>query len=130
MTRTWLLLAGVNGFLAVALGAFGAHGLQKNLSGLPDAAKRMEWWQTAAHYHLIHAVALGIVACVALRVAGRPTLIAGWALQAGMVLFCGSLYLMTLTGQRWLGAVTPLGGVGFLVGWAAIVAAALRLPRA
>jgi len=127
--RTWFLLAGVNGFLAVALGAFGAHGLQSARADAPEAARRLEWWRTAAQYHLAHALALGLVAVLAVHAPGRLTITAGWAFQAGIVLFCGSLYAMTLTGVRSLGAVTPLGGLGFLVGWALVALAALRMPQ-
>ncbi|MBE0565431.1 MAG: DUF423 domain-containing protein, partial [Krumholzibacteria bacterium] len=118
--RMFMLLAGINGFLAVALGAFGAHGLKNRLSALPDGAQRLEWWQTAAHYHLAHALALGLVALLASRLATDAALprTAGWAFQLGILLFSGSLYAMTLTGIRALGAVTPVGGVALLVGWA------------
>ncbi len=125
--RTFLFLAGINGFLAVALGAFGAHGLKRRLLPLVDGAQRLEWWQTAAHYHLAHALALGLVAVLAARVTGGLPRTAGWAFQVGILLFSGSLYAMTLSGVRALGAVTPLGGVGLLVGWACVAAAALRL---
>jgi uncharacterized membrane protein YgdD (TMEM256/DUF423 family) len=124
--RTLLFLAGVNGFLAVALGAFGAHGLKKRLLPLADGVQRLEWWQTAAHYHLAHALALGLAALVTLKVAGRLPVAAGWAFQVGILLFSGSLYAMTLSGVRALGAVTPFGGVALLVGWACVALAALR----
>ena len=126
--RLLLILTGVNGFLAVALGAFGAHGLKGRLGDLADGAQRLEWWQTAAHYHLAHALALGLAALLADRLAGSalPTT-AGWAFQAGILLFSGSLYLMTLTGVRALGAVTPLGGLALLAGWVCVVLAALKL---
>jgi uncharacterized membrane protein YgdD (TMEM256/DUF423 family) len=127
MERVLLVASGVSGFLAVLLGAFGAHGLSRFLQGIPDAAKRYEWWQTAAHYHLAHAVALGLTAHVAGRTRGLPATVAGFAFALGTVLFSGSLYLMTLTGVRALGAVTPIGGLAFLVGWAAVVVAALGL---
>jgi uncharacterized membrane protein YgdD (TMEM256/DUF423 family) len=127
MERTFLLLAGLNGFLAVALGAFGAHGLKARLASLADAGQRLEWWQTAAHYHLGHALALAVAAYVAARAPGAGAQVAGFAFVAGIVLFCGSLYAMTLSGVRVLGAVTPLGGLAFLVGWGALVVAAWRL---
>jgi uncharacterized membrane protein YgdD (TMEM256/DUF423 family) len=112
----WLTAAGVSGFLAVALGAFGAHGLQARLADAADGAKRLSWWQTAAQYHLLHALALGLVA---LLVAQMPRArFAGFAFSFGTLLFSGSLYLMALGGPRWLGAITPLGGLGFLAGWA------------
>lgn len=121
----WWILTGVNGFLAVALGAFGAHGLERWLSGLENAAQRIGWWQTAAHYHLTHALALAVAAHLSSK---DPTLgkIAGVCFQLGIVLFSGSLYTMTLTGVRWLGAITPLGGLALLAGWVAVVVAGYR----
>lgn len=110
-------LAAVLGFLGVALGAFGAHGLEKHLAaGDPTfAEKALDWWQTAVLYHLVHAVAL-------LAVGGsdperRPGA-AGWAFTAGVVLFSGSLYAMALgVPGRVMGPITPTGGLFFLAGW-------------
>jgi uncharacterized membrane protein YgdD (TMEM256/DUF423 family) len=127
MERTLWILSGVNGLLAVALGAFGAHGLRSRLAPLADAAQRLSWWDTAAHYHLTHALALGLTAVLAARSSGPAAQTAGLCFCGGILLFCGSLYAMTLTGARVLGAVTPLGGLALLAGWAAIVVAALRL---
>ncbi len=107
------------GFLGVALGAFGAHGLRGFLAGKPDADQRLAWWQTGAQYHLVHALAIGLAAAVS----GA----AAWLFLGGIALFSGSLYVMTLTGKRALGAVTPLGGLLFLAGWVAIVVAAAKL---
>ena len=125
MERTFLILAGVLGFLGVALGAFGAHGLQKFLAGKPDGERRAAWWQTGAQYHLVHALAVGLSAYVSARAPGGS--IAGWLFLAGIALFSGSLYAMTLTGRRALGAVTPIGGLLFLAGWIAIAVSALRM---
>ena len=116
----------VNGFLGVALGAFGAHGLKTQLAESADAAQRLAWWQTASHYHLIHALALGILASWAARGADRGLLLAGGAMVTGIVLFSGSLYAMTLTGQTGLGMITPLGGVAFLIGWGAVLVNAVK----
>ena len=119
MERTALLLAGVLGFLGVALGAFGAHGLKKRLAAAVDSDQRLAWWNTGAQYHLIHALAIGLSAL-------RPDPVhhgsaaAPWLFAGGIALFSGSLYAMTLTGRRALGAITPLGGLLFLAGWAAI----------
>ena len=123
-----MMLAGINGFLAVALGAFGAHGLKKSLADLPDAAQRLEWWETASRYHLVHALALGLAAYLVGKVDWSGTTWTGWAFQVGIILFCGSLYIMTLTGYRALGAVTPLGGLGLLAGWLLVVLGALKWP--
>jgi uncharacterized membrane protein YgdD (TMEM256/DUF423 family) len=134
MQRILLLACAANGFLAVALGAFGAHGLKTSLADLPDVARRLGWWDTAAHYHLLHAVALGVLALAIERVPS-PSPSASWlgragvAMLVGIVLFSGSLYAMTLTGVTALGAVTPLGGLGFLVGWLSLGIGALRAPR-
>lgn len=122
--RPFLLMAAVSGFLAVALGAFGAHGLKSRLAALPDFADRLGWWQTAAQYHLAHALALGLVALFADRNPSSALAVSGWAFALGTLLFSGSLYLMTLTGVRVLGAITPFGGVSFLIGWAALAWAA------
>lgn len=129
MPRTLLLAAGLNGFMAVALGAFGAHGLKKFLATATDAAQRLEWWETAARYQMYHALALGLLAFLATRVQWSGLAIGGWLMIAGIVLFSGSLYTMTLTGLRVLGAVTPLGGLGLLGGWVVIILAALRLKQ-
>jgi uncharacterized membrane protein YgdD (TMEM256/DUF423 family) len=96
----------------VAAGAFGAHGLRGSLA--PD---RLEIFETAVRYQLVHALAL-----LAVEVLGAPR--AGWAFLAGTLVFSGSLYLLVLTGQRWFGAVTPIGGVLLLVGWALLALAA------
>ncbi len=104
-------LAAITGFLGVALGAFGAHGLDATLV----ANERVDTWKTAVLYHLVHAVVLLVVGVFpkASRVAAPSFLI-------GVVLFSGSLYVLSLTNEIWLGAVTPFGGVAFLVGWAAL----------
>jgi uncharacterized membrane protein YgdD (TMEM256/DUF423 family) len=127
MQRLLLLCSAVNGFLAVVLGAFGAHGLKNLLQDQPDVARRLAWWDTAAHYHLAHAVAIGVLALAAERVHRRWLARASGAMLIGIALFCGSLYVMALTGVTGLGAVTPLGGFGFLVGWALLGMGALRM---
>ena len=127
MSRLFVILSGALGFTAVALGAFGAHGLRSRLDALPDGVKRMEWWTTAAHYHLVHAVALSFVAWLVHRGAGTSAVVAGWCFVAGVGIFSGSLYLMTVTGQTKLGAITPIGGLLMMAGWAAIVVAGARL---
>lgn len=127
MERIALLGAGVLGFLAVALGAFGAHGLKSRLAPLADGAARLEWWSTAAHYQAIHALALGLVAYLATRSSSGAVPVAAGGFFVGVLLFSGSLYVMALTGVRTLGAVTPLGGLAFLVGWASVVLSAWQL---
>jgi uncharacterized membrane protein YgdD (TMEM256/DUF423 family) len=129
MQRLLLLASAANGFLAVALGAFGAHGLKNRLADLPDVARRLGWWETAAHYHLLHAVALGVLALAVERLPAAWVGRAGVAMLVGIALFSGSLYAMTLSGVTALGAVTPFGGLGLLVGWLSFGIGALRAPR-
>ncbi len=127
--RTFLALAGALGFLGVALGAFGAHALKSRLAGLDDSAQRLEWWHTGTTYQVWHALflfALALLARAAEAVPSRLLATSGWLAVAGVVLFSGSLYVMTLTGIRVLGAVTPLGGLCFLTSWALVVAYAVR----
>jgi uncharacterized membrane protein YgdD (TMEM256/DUF423 family) len=124
--RLFLFLSALNGFLAVALGAFGAHGLKRRLAAVADGVERLDWWRTASNYHLAHALALGLVALLFARSAGAALTVAGFAFLVGIALFSGSLYAMVLTGVRGLGVVTPFGGLAFLVGWVAIGWAALR----
>ena len=123
--RFFLATSGVLGFLGVGLGAFGAHGLRSRIEALPDFTRRMEWWETGARYQLVHALAIGLVALLLARSDSTATRVAGGAFALGVVLFSGSLYAMTLTGIRGLGAVTPFGGLAFLVGWGALVWSAL-----
>jgi uncharacterized membrane protein YgdD (TMEM256/DUF423 family) len=127
MARVFIVLSGLLGFSGVALGAFGAHGLRSRLEALPDGVKRLEWWNTAAHYHLTHALALGFAAWLVHRGAGISATVAGWSFVGGVGLFSGSLYLMAITGQTKLGAITPLGGLFFLIGWGAVTVAGWRL---
>lgn len=96
-------------FLGVALGAFGAHGLEERLKALD----RVDTWETAVLYHFIHGLAMLGLALALPRARGPY-----WAFLAGIVIFSGSLYILSLTGLKWLGAITPIGGVAFLVGWA------------
>ena len=112
-----LRLAALAGFLAVALGAFGAHGLRSTL----EATGRIANWETAAHYHLVHAVVLLVIA---LRV---PVARFSFALFGiGILIFSGSLYALALTNLKWLGAITPIGGLCLLGGWLTL----LLKPRA
>ncbi len=117
-------LGAVNAFLAVAAGAFGAHALKARLE--PD---RLAVFETGARYHMYHALGLFAVAWLVARGAdaARP---AGWVMLAGILLFSGSLYALALSGVRALGAITPVGGVCFLLSWALLAWAALRLPAA
>lgn len=115
MDRLFAATGGASAFLAVAAGAFGAHALRTRLT--PDLLATFE---TGARYHMYHALALFVVAWATTRWPAAPVRAAGWLFIAGTVLFSGTLYLLALTGARWLGAVTPLGGVCFLAGWFAL----------
>lgn len=120
--RHTLVLASIAMFLAVALGAFGAHALKSRLS-----ADMTGVWQTAVQYHAWHALALFGLGLLMLHWPERADLgIAAWLLLAGIVLFSGSLYALALSGVRGLGAVTPIGGVAFLAGWAVLAWAIAR----
>lgn len=129
MQRFLLVACATNGWLAVALGAFGAHGLKTQLMALPDFAQRMGWWETAASYHLAHALALGLFGLSWGRVPGAWVRWAGVSMQAGIALFSGSLYAMALTGATGLGAITPIGGLGLLLGWGAFAMGAWRVKH-
>ena len=109
--KSLLFLGALNGALAVALGAFGAHGLRSRV----DAAM-LDIWSTASQYHFYHALALLLVGVLA-RQAGTGVITAGWILFAGMLVFSGSLYVLVLSGQKWLGAITPVGGTALIIGW-------------
>lgn len=104
--------AALGGFLSVALGAFGAHALEGRLT--PEG---IEWWQTATLYALTHA---GVALAVALSGRGGRVGTGGWMLLAGAVIFAGTLYAMALGAPRWFGAITPLGGITMLAGWAMV----------
>lgn len=122
--RAWWVAGCLIGFSAVALGAFGAHGLQSLFKSsdlsLADQAKRLEWFEVGTRYAAYHAFALLALAWISARAPSRAATVAGVGFVAGVLLFTGSLVVMTFTGLRVLGAVTPFGGLGFLVGWAAL----------
>ena len=120
--RLFLAAGAIAALLAVLLGAFGAHALKERV-----AADLMPVWRTGAEYHFYHALGLLAVGLLLLRLPGNALLKwAGWAMLAGILLFSGSLYLLALSGARWLGAVTPLGGTAFIIGWALLAGAVLR----
>jgi uncharacterized membrane protein YgdD (TMEM256/DUF423 family) len=121
MERVFFALGAVLGGLGVAAGAFAAHGLRDRLA--PDL---LVVFETAARYQMYHALALLGVAWACGRWPGTMTVVAGWCFVAGIAVFSGSLYVLAISGVRWLGAVTPLGGAAFLVGWTLLAVAALR----
>jgi len=122
MDRVFALFGAALGFTAVALGAFGAHLLEARLS-----LRDLEIYETAVRYQMYHALALILVATLVPRSAA-PTLLssAGWAFTGGVIVFSGSLYLLVFSGVRSFGAVTPIGGVALLAGWALLFASLLR----
>jgi uncharacterized membrane protein YgdD (TMEM256/DUF423 family) len=120
MDRTFLLVGSVAAFLAVALGAFGAHGLRGRLS-----PEMLAIFQTGVQYQMYHALALLATGLMMARVSGWLIQTAGWCFAAGIVIFSGSLYALALTGVTILGAITPIGGLAFLAGWACLAFAAI-----
>jgi uncharacterized membrane protein YgdD (TMEM256/DUF423 family) len=121
MDRLFFSLGALSALIAVAAGAFGAHGLRARLT--PEL---LAVFETGARYQMYHAVGLLAAAWAASRWPGGLVGWAGWLFVAGTVLFSGSLYALALTGVRWLGAITPLGGVAFLAGWLCLALAARR----
>lgn len=122
MAKIFLFLGGANAALVVVLGAFGAHALKSRLS-----SDMMAIYHTAIQYHLFHALGLIAIGLVAAWWPGSGFLKwAGWTMLAGIVLFSGSLYFLSLSGMRWLGAITPLGGVAFIAAWILFCIAALK----
>jgi uncharacterized membrane protein YgdD (TMEM256/DUF423 family) len=121
LERVFFGLGALSALISVAAGAFGAHALRERLA--PDM---LAVFETGARYQMYHALGLLAVAWAVTRWPASTAGLAGWLFLAGTLLFCGTLYLLALTGQRWLGAITPLGGLAFIAGWAALAWAALR----
>jgi uncharacterized membrane protein YgdD (TMEM256/DUF423 family) len=119
MDKTIMFVGALMAGLGVAIGAFGAHGLRGRLT--PDM---LAVFETGVRYHMYHALAMLLTAALMSRVDGRAIVIAGWSFFAGIVIFSGSLYALALTGVTTLGAITPIGGLAFLVGWGALLLAA------
>ena len=111
--KTFLIISSIGMFLGVLLGAFGAHGLRQKIS-----ADMLAIWNTGVLYHMLHCLGLAIIG-LSLKILGDNNWLtfSGWALILGVIIFSGSLYLLAITGIRWLGAITPIGGLSFLVGW-------------
>jgi len=125
MARTFLVLGAVLAGLAVALGAFAAHGLAPRVS-----PERLQTFETGVRYQMYHALALLLTGWL-LHQLGAPGLsVAGWCFLAGIVLFSGSLYVLVLTDTPWLGAVAPLGGTAFILGWGMLAWSLWRALRA
>ena len=122
LSRLFLLLGGANALLAVMLGAFAAHGLKKTL-----APGLLAVFSTGVQYHFYHALGLLAAGLLAAHLPASGWMkLSGWLMLAGILLFSGSLYLLALSGVRWLGAITPFGGVCFIAAWAALVIAVAK----
>jgi len=121
MERLFLILGSLSGLIAVTAGAFGAHTLRDRIS-----ADLLATFETGVRYQMYHALALLAVAWAVTRWPHSLPVAAGWLFVAGTLIFSGSLYALSLTGARWLGAITPLGGVAFIVGWLCLALAAWR----
>lgn len=122
MNGTWLGVTAMLGFIAVALGSFGAHALRMRVD-----EQALGWWQTAVQYQFVHVLALFSVVLLAARMELPGLGVVRWCLVLGMVFFCGSLYAMTLGAPRWLGAVTPIGGTLWLIAWLWLAVIAFRM---
>ncbi|NIR47234.1 DUF423 domain-containing protein [candidate division KSB1 bacterium] len=121
MERLFFAIGAVSAFVAVAAGAFGAHGLKSRLS--PDM---LDTFEVGVRYQMYHALALLAVAWACSRWPGTLTTASGWLFIIGTIIFSGSLYVLSMSGIRWFGAITPVGGVAFLAGWACLVVAIMR----
>ena len=118
-----IMAAGLSGALAVGLGAFGAHGLEEILT----KTGRLDTFETAVNYHFYHTLGLLLIGILALvRPNWKSLKFVVWSFVAGIILFSGSLYILSLSGVTWWGAVAPLGGVGFIMGWLGLFYVALR----
>ena len=119
MDKTMMFVGALMGGVGVAIGAFGAHGLRSRLT-----PEMLAVFETGVRYHMYHALAILATAALMSRTDGRAVVVAGWSFFAGIVIFSGSLYALALTGVMTLGAITPIGGVAFLIGWIALAVAA------
>ncbi len=121
MDKLFFAMGAISGFMAVAMGAFGAHALKTRIS-----AEMLAIFETGVRYQMYHALAMMAVAWALARWPGSLVATGGWLFLAGTILFSGSLYLLSLTGTRWLGAVTPFGGLAFLAGWLCLASVLLK----
>lgn len=120
--KVFIILGAINAFLAVALGAFGAHGLEGKLE-----PKYMENWKTAVNYQMFHAIGLLVIGVLVGKLPMSSLIsTSGWLIFIGIILFSGSLYVLSLTKISILGAITPFGGVSFLIGWVFVIFAAVK----
>ncbi len=122
MHKLFLLTASISGALAVSLGAFGAHALKAKLS----ASGLLSTYETAVAYHFYHTMALLAIGLLAMKFPSATLNWSGYAMIAGLVIFSGSLYVLCLSGVRWLGAITPIGGLALIAGWVLLFVAVWR----
>ena len=112
MSRFFVIAGALSAFIAVSMGAFGAHGLSRKLS-----PENLDIFEIGARYQMYHAIAMVVVGVSMERWSRDELAVGGWCFLIGSVIFSGSLYALSLSGVRWLGAITPIGGVAFLLGW-------------
>lgn len=124
--RLVLVVAALHGFAAVGLGAFGAHALRARFEDGAEGIKAQGWWTTATHYQLTHAVALFALAAFSVRTPSSVASAAALCFAIGSLVFSGTLYAMALGAPRWFGAITPIGGLLLLAGWACVLAMAAK----
>jgi uncharacterized membrane protein YgdD (TMEM256/DUF423 family) len=124
IAKIFLILGGLNAALVVLFGAFGAHALKARLS-----VEMLAAYQTGVHYHLFHALGLLAAGLLATQLPGSVYLKwSGWMMLVGIILFSGSLYILSISGLRWLGMVTPIGGMSFIAAWILFVLAVMKSP--
>jgi len=131
-SRRWLVFGAVLGGLAVACGAFGDHALKAHFAAdgslSPAEEHQLAVWEIAARYEMYHALALLAVGILAGRSDQRLLHIAGWLFTVGTVIFSGCMYALALTGQRWLGAIVPIGGISLIAGWVCLAISVAPSP--
>ena len=123
MHKLFIQYASISGAIAVGLGAFGAHALKERLL----SSGYLETYQTAVSYQMYHSLALLFIGVLCIKYPSGLLNYSGYAMMAGILLFSGSLYLLCFSGIKWLGAITPIGGLGFIIGWALLFFAALKI---
>jgi uncharacterized membrane protein YgdD (TMEM256/DUF423 family) len=120
--KLFILLGGLNAFIAVALGAFGAHGLEGKLS-----ERMLEVWKTGVTYHMFHAMGLILIGLLVSKFPNASSFTtAGWVMLVGIILFSGSLYALSTTGIKVFGPITPIGGLAFLIAWVFVMIGAVK----
>lgn len=122
-SKIFLVIGSLNAMLAVMLGAFAAHGLKNHLT-----QDLMAIYQTAVQYHFFHALGLLVVGLIALHIPSAAVKWSGWLMVMGILLFSGSLYLLAISGTRWLGMITPFGGICFITAWALLAWSVYKQP--